>query len=117
MPHLQEFDLNGNPLEDVHSAVDFLCQLPSLRALRINLHEEAQVDYLLRRLEGLEELNGLAVEREALFNDEEEQLEQTEEGQFEDANEYVHPSNIVLEESNEDGTLSVDNYGNNGGAS
>ena len=101
----------------MHSAVDSLCELPSLRALRINLHEEAQVDYLLRRLEGLEELNGLAVEREALFNDEEEQLEQTEEEQFEDANEYVHPSNIVLEESNEDGTLSVDNYGNNGGAS
>lgn len=73
MPHLQEFDLNGNPMEDVHSAVDSLCQLPSLRALRINLHEESQVDYLLRRLEGLEELNGLAVERDALFNDGEEE--------------------------------------------
>jgi hypothetical protein len=59
-------------MEDVNSAVDSLCQLPSLRALRINLHEESQVDYLLRRLEGLEELNGLAVERDALFNDGEE---------------------------------------------
>ena len=75
MPHLQEFDLNGNPMEDVHSAVDSLCLLPSLRALRINLHEESQVDYLLRRLEGLEELNGLAVERDALFNDGEEDEE------------------------------------------
>ena len=98
--------------------MDCLCELQSLRALRINLHEESQVDYLLRRLEGLEELNGLAVEREALFNDEEEaQEEATEEEQFEDANDFVHPNNVVLEESNEDGTISVDNYGNNGGAS
>ena len=34
------------------------------------------------------------------------------EEQFEEANdEEVNPSNIVLEESNEDGTISVDNYG------
>jgi len=118
LPHLQEFDLNGNPIEDVHSAVDSLCTLSSLRGLRINLHEESQVDYLLRSLEGLEELNGLAVERDALFNEDEEDGEQeqaiqdvTEEEQFEDANDFVHPSNIVLEESNEDGTISVDNYG------
>ena len=123
-------------MEDVHSAVDSLCQLPSLRALRINLHEESQVDYLLRRLEGLEELNGLAVERDALFNDGEEdeggndglasqilqqqedegEREDTEEEQYEDANDYVHPSNVVLEESNEDGTISVGEYGQ-GGAS
>jgi hypothetical protein len=57
------------------------------------------------------------VEREALFNDEEEAQEATEEEQFEDANDFVHPNNVVLEESNEDGTISVDNYGNNAGAS
>ena len=105
--------------------------MTSLRNLRINLHEEAQVDYLLRRLESLEELNGLAVERDALFNDDDEEEEMegqvfdegeivpqqqdvTEEEHFEIANEYVHPSNVVLEESNEDGTLSVENYGQNG---
>ena len=73
----------------------------------------------------MEELNGLAVEREALFNDEEEpddggqgthiqddDIDNTEEEQYEDANEFVDPNNVVLEESNEDGTLSVDNYGN-----
>ncbi len=40
----------------------------------------------------------------------------TEEEHFEDANDYANPSNIVLEESNEDGTISVDNQGY-GGAS
>ncbi len=64
-----EFDLNGNPLENLEAAVDSLAGMPSLRRLRINLHEEEQVDYLLRNLENLEELNGLAVEREALFNE------------------------------------------------
>ncbi len=70
--HVIEFDLNGNPLEDLQAAVDSLALMPSLRKLRINLHEEEQVDYLLRNLEQLEELNGLAVERDAVFNDEEE---------------------------------------------
>lgn len=46
--------------------------MANLRSLRINLHEEEQVDYLLRNLDGLMELNGLAVEREALFSNEEE---------------------------------------------
>jgi len=73
-----EFDLNGNPLEDLQAAVDSLARMPSLRKLRINLHEEEQVDYLLRNLEQLEELNGLAVERDALFNDEEEENQQQE---------------------------------------
>ena len=68
--NILEFDLNGNPLENLEAAVDSLACMPSLRRLRINLHEEEQVDYLLRNLENLEELNGLAVEREALFNDE-----------------------------------------------
>lgn len=42
--------------------------------------------------------------------------EDTEGEQYEDANDYVHPSNVVLEESNEDGTISVGEYGQ-GGAS
>ena len=67
--NIVEFDLNGNPLENLEAAVDSLAGMHSLRRLRINLHEEEQVDYLLRNLENLEELNGLAVEREALFNE------------------------------------------------
>lgn len=70
---IDDFDLNGNPLDEVEVAVDALTTMGNLRSLRINLHEEEQVDYLLRALEGLQELNGLAVEREALFcNNEEE---------------------------------------------
>lgn len=46
--------------------------MPNLKVLYINLHEEEQVDYLLRSLSSLEYLNGLAVERDALFNDENE---------------------------------------------
>jgi Leucine-rich repeat (LRR) protein len=37
---LLEFDLNGNPLDDLELAVDALRTLPNLKSLRINLHEE-----------------------------------------------------------------------------
>jgi len=49
--------------------------MPNLKVLFINLHEEEQVDYLLRTLASLQYLNGLAVEREALFNDDDEEAE------------------------------------------
>lgn len=66
------------------AAVDTLKTMPSLKSLQINLHEEEQVDYLLRTLTDLELLNGLAVERDALFNDEEEEAEVEEEEEEED---------------------------------
>ncbi len=69
LKNIQELNLNGNPIDDIISAVDSLNTMPSLKALQINLHEEEQVDYLLRTLVDLQYLNGLAVEREALFND------------------------------------------------
>lgn len=56
---------------------------------------------MLRCLEGLKELNGLAVEREALFS---EDVEEMQEEEYEEG--FVSSQNIVLEESNEDGTLS-----------
>ncbi len=46
--------------------------MPDLRSLHISLFEEDQVDYLLRNLGDLMYLNGLSVEREALFNEDEE---------------------------------------------
>ena len=55
--------------------MDSLQTMGGLKILHINLHEEEQVDYLLRCLQSLEYLNGLAVERDALFNDEEEDEE------------------------------------------
>ena len=71
-----EFNLNGNPIQDIEQAVDSLQTMPNLKGLHINLHEEEQVDYLLRNLPNLEYLNGLAVERDALFNDDEEEEEE-----------------------------------------
>jgi hypothetical protein len=67
--------LNGNPIDDIEAAVDSLQTMGNLKVLFINLHEEEQVDYLLRSLHSLEYLNGLAVEREALFNEDDENVE------------------------------------------
>lgn len=40
---------------------------PKLTSLGINLHEEHQVGYLLKTVETLAVLNGIEVERDALF--------------------------------------------------
>ena len=69
--NLKELNLNGNPIRDLEGTVDALKCLPNLKKLDINLHEEDQVDYLLRNMPNLEVLNGLVVERDALFDDEE----------------------------------------------
>lgn len=45
--------------------------LINLKSLFINLHEEEQVDFIMRTLEGLEFLNGLKVERDILEEDDE----------------------------------------------
>jgi len=67
--NLSEINLNGNPLEDIQMATDSLQTIGNnLRTVHINLYEEDQVDYMLRSLEWLEVLNGLKVERDALFN-------------------------------------------------
>jgi Leucine-rich repeat (LRR) protein len=78
MAQIQELNLNGNPIDDICAAVDTLKTMPSLKSLQVNLHEEEQVDYLLRTLGDLELLNGLAVERDALFNEEEGEEEEEE---------------------------------------
>ena len=93
LKNVEEFNFNGNPVEDLLNAVDSLKTLPSLHVLQINLHEEEQVDYLLRTLTDLEYLNGLAVEREALFNedeedDEEEEGDEQQQQHDDDGNEY-----------------------------
>ena len=45
--------------------------MPNLKSLFINLHEEEQVDLVMRSLEDLEFLNGLRVERDILEDNEE----------------------------------------------
>lgn len=51
-------------------AVDSLTTMPKLTVLHINLHREEEVDFLLRSLPDLIELNGLVVERDAIFSEE-----------------------------------------------
>ena len=53
-------------IEDFEIAVHALSSLPNLKSLYINLHEESQVDQIMRILPELEFLNGIAVDREAL---------------------------------------------------
>jgi len=45
--------------------------MPELKSLYINLHEEPQVDLIMRELPYLEFLNGLPVDREILEGDDE----------------------------------------------
>ena len=62
---------------------------PQLKALSINLHEEEQVDYLLRHLGHMEILNGIKVEREALFDNSDEDEEQTDSNRKDDEEEQL----------------------------
>ena len=48
-----------------------LSSLPSLRSVYLNLFKEDQVDFIMRTLEDLDFLNGLKVERDILYDDEE----------------------------------------------
>jgi len=73
LAQVEEINLNGNPIDDLQTACDSLRTMPVLHSLYISLHEEEQVDYLLRVLGDLETLNGLPVERDALFNEDEEE--------------------------------------------
>eukprot|EP00351_Strombidinopsis_sp_SopsisLIS2011_P002502 CAMPEP_0116880608 /NCGR_PEP_ID=MMETSP0463-20121206/12538_1 /TAXON_ID=181622 /ORGANISM="Strombidinopsis sp, Strain SopsisLIS2011" /LENGTH=70 /DNA_ID=CAMNT_0004531359 /DNA_START=297 /DNA_END=509 /DNA_ORIENTATION=- len=52
--------------DDFEQTVQILNSMPKLRSLYINLHEESQVDLIMRNLKHLEFLNGLKVEQELL---------------------------------------------------
>lgn len=64
---------------------------PQLTNISINLFEEDQVDYLPRNLEWLQFLNGLKVERDALFNEDEE----SEDEQYMIAHDSMSASELV----------------------
>lgn len=72
---VENINLNGNNFEDekFEQVIDALSSMPNLRSLFINLHEEEQVDLVMRKLPELEFLNGLPVER-----DEDEERDQQE---------------------------------------
>ena len=67
LKNLETLNLNNNKIEDFYGCVDVLSNMNSLKHLYINLSEEEQVDYILRRLPTLETLNGLLVDREDLY--------------------------------------------------
>ena len=61
-------NLNGNDIDesDFKKAIESLNSIPNLESLYINLHEEEQVDLVMRILTDLQYLNGLPVERDML---------------------------------------------------
>jgi Leucine-rich repeat (LRR) protein len=75
LAQIREINLSGNPIENLQKAVESLATMPQLDSLQINLHLEEEVDFLLRSLPRLQILNGLAVERDAIFSDEDEEQE------------------------------------------
>ena len=50
MPKIEIINLNGNDFEDFNQTVVLLKKLPNLKSLFLNLHEEEQVDYVMRTL-------------------------------------------------------------------
>ena len=61
-------NLNGNDIDesDFKKVIESLNSIPNLESLYINLHEEEQVDLVMRILTDLQYLNGLPVERDML---------------------------------------------------
>ena len=95
----KSLNLNGNEFEDVshifrkplsflinvlqyEKTSNALLSMTNLKSLHINLHEEDQVDLVMRTLEHLQELNGLPVERDLIEGEGE--SEEEEDGQYQD---------------------------------
>ena len=91
-PNLELINLNNNPLipELFEQHVDQLARLTHLKSVFLTLTEEEQVDLILRKIPNLQSLNGLAVDREELYNGEEE--EEEEEDDEEEQREVHHES-------------------------
>ncbi len=71
---MEIINLNGNDFDDFNQTVTILKDLVNLKSLFLNLHEEEQVDLVMRTLQDLQELNGLPVERDLMDDDESESL-------------------------------------------
>ena len=67
-------NLNGNDIDesDFKKVIESLNSIPNLESLYINLHEEEQVDLVMRILTDLQYLNGLPVERDMLEDESQE---------------------------------------------
>ena len=53
LTQIVELNLTGNPIENLQLAVESLMTMPVLSSLHINLHQEEEVDFLLRNLPAL----------------------------------------------------------------
>ena len=71
---MEIINLNGNDFDDFNQTVTILKDLVNLKSLFLNLHEEEQVDLVMRTLQDLQELNGLPVERDLMDEEESESL-------------------------------------------
>ena len=58
---ITELNLTGNPIDNLKVCVEALKGMPLLSSLYIDLHEEGHVDFLLRSIPFLQQLNGIAV--------------------------------------------------------
>ncbi len=76
---MEIINLNGNDFDDFNQTVTILKDLVNLKSLFLNLHEEEQVDFVMRTLQDLQELNGLPVERDLMDDDESESLQEEKE--------------------------------------
>ena len=72
LARLANLNLNGCNFKDFNQTVECLKTLPVLKSVYLNLYQEEQVDFIMRTLESLEFLNGLKVERDILYDEEEE---------------------------------------------
>ena len=70
-PQLQTLNISNVELEDFEASVAAIATLIGLKSLYVNLFEEDQVDLIMNHLPELEFLNSLAVDRDVLENDSE----------------------------------------------
>ncbi|CDW80904.1 UNKNOWN [Stylonychia lemnae] len=101
LQQLSNLNLNGNSFEDFKQTVYALKTLPQLSSLFINLHQEDQVDLIMRSLSDLEFLNGLKVEREIL----------EEEGEYDEDDGSLRKSNSPVKEQPSEEDLEDEEYG------
>lgn len=71
LKEVYEINLIDNELSPFESAVVALSTMPSLTHLHLNLHEEQQVDFVIKTLPNLLVLNGEDIDREELQNESE----------------------------------------------
>lgn len=94
-------NLNGNEFIDFQHTIRALQTVPNLKSLFLNLHEEDQVDLVMRTLPTLQELNSLPVERDLIQSSGSEDLNNDPQRIDEEENEDedTHNSSVVMKKA------------------